>query len=141
MASVPGIAAANSGPVGAMPLWTPPLTPAPGHGTHSASSSVSGLPVASGNVRRESESEREDVGSTSKKRDSDAVADAGENKGSKIRHGKQQEEQQRKKKEEQQWTMKQSAFYLKYQYAVEEVQQEKKKPFLRRLLKKFAPVH
>ncbi|CAI6336928.1 unnamed protein product [Periconia digitata] len=85
MASVPGIAAANSGPVGAMPMWTPPLTPAQGHGTHSASSSVSGVPGASASLRRESESEREDVGATSRKRELDAVPEVEESKGSKKR--------------------------------------------------------
>ncbi|PVI00692.1 WD40 repeat-like protein [Periconia macrospinosa] len=86
MASVPGIAAANSGPVGAMPLWTPPLTPAPGHGTHSASSSVSGVPGASSaHLRRESESEREDVSSTSKKRELDATVESEGQKGPKKR--------------------------------------------------------
>ncbi|KAF1970904.1 WD40 repeat-like protein [Bimuria novae-zelandiae CBS 107.79] len=44
MSAVPGLAAANSGPVGGVPMFTPPMTPAHGHGTHSASSSVSGVP-------------------------------------------------------------------------------------------------
>ncbi|CAN9242190.1 unnamed protein product [Alternaria sp. RS040] len=74
MSSVPSIAAANSGPV---PMWTPPLTPAHGQGaTHSASSSVSGIPNIGQVGRRESEmseSDREDVSSTSKKRELHAV--------------------------------------------------------------------
>jgi len=59
-------------------MWTPPLTPAHGHGTHSASSSVSGLPGASGSLRRESESEREEGASPRKKRDLHAVPEAEE---------------------------------------------------------------
>ncbi|KAF2709738.1 WD40 repeat-like protein [Pleomassaria siparia CBS 279.74] len=83
MSSIPGLAAANSGPVGAMPMWTPPLTPAHGHGgTHSASSSVSGIPGVSVG-RRESESEREDGVPVSKKRDLHAVLEVEE-----IREGK-----------------------------------------------------
>ncbi|KAH8623759.1 hypothetical protein IG631_21464 [Alternaria alternata] len=74
MSSVPSIAAANSGPV---PMWTPPLTPAHGQGaTHSASSSVSGIPNIGQVGRRESEmseSDRDDVSSTSKKRELHAV--------------------------------------------------------------------
>ncbi|KAF1952694.1 WD40 repeat-like protein [Byssothecium circinans] len=85
MASVPGLAAANSGPVGAVPMWTPPLTPAHGHGTHSASSSVSGVPGTSGGLRRESESEREDASSTSKKRELQAVPEAEEGSAPKKR--------------------------------------------------------
>ncbi|KAF2867081.1 WD40-repeat-containing domain protein [Massariosphaeria phaeospora] len=66
MGSVPGIAAAQSGPVG-VPMWTPPLTPAHGQGgTHSASSSVSGMPGGSSG-RRESESEREEATHTKKR--------------------------------------------------------------------------
>ncbi|KAF2271153.1 WD40 repeat-like protein [Lojkania enalia] len=83
MSQVPGIAATNSGPVGAMPMWTPPLTPAHGHGgTHSASSSVSGIPGAS--LRRESESEREEISST-KKRDLQAVPEVEEGREGKRR--------------------------------------------------------
>ncbi|KAF2192736.1 WD40 repeat-like protein [Zopfia rhizophila CBS 207.26] len=88
MSSVPGITAANSGPVGAMPMWTPPLTPAHGHGgTHSASSSVSGIPGASLIGRRESESEREDVASVggAKKRDLQAVPEVEEGREGKRR--------------------------------------------------------
>ncbi|XPS94052.1 Chromatin assembly factor 1 subunit [Ascochyta lentis] len=74
MSSVPSLAAANSGPV---PMWTPPLTPAHGQGTtHSASSSVSGVPVAPPGRREseQSESGREDiVVSGLKKRDLQSV--------------------------------------------------------------------
>lgn len=77
MSSVPSIAAANSGPV---PMWTPPLTPAHGQaGSHSASSSVSGIPNAGHAGRRESErseSERDDGVPASKKRDLNAVPEA-----------------------------------------------------------------
>ncbi|KAF2731042.1 WD40 repeat-like protein [Polyplosphaeria fusca] len=84
MSQVPGVAAAGSGPVGAMPMWTPPLTPAHGHGgTHSASSSVSGIPGV--NARRESESEREDAPATAKKRDLQAVPEAEEGREGKRR--------------------------------------------------------
>lgn len=66
-------------------MWTPPLTPAQGHGgTHSASSSVSGIPVVSAAGRRESESERED-GAGSKKRDLQAVPEAEEGRETKKR--------------------------------------------------------
>lgn len=72
-----------------MPMWTPPLTPAQGHGnTHSASSSVSGVPGVSGNqIRRESESEREDAVSTSasKKRELQSVPEAEEGRDGKRR--------------------------------------------------------
>jgi chromatin assembly factor 1 subunit B len=85
MSSIPGLAAANSGPVGAMPMWTPPLTPAHGHGgTHSASSSVSGIHGV-GIGRRESESEREDGVSGSKKRDLHAVYEVEETRDGKRR--------------------------------------------------------
>ena len=60
MSSVPSLAAANSG---AVPMWTPPLTPAHGQGnTHSASSSVSGIPAVTTGRREseQSESGRED---------------------------------------------------------------------------------
>ncbi|KAK0640475.1 putative WD repeat-containing protein C26H5.03 [Lasiodiplodia hormozganensis] len=63
ISAVPGVAAANSGPVGQMPMWTPPHTPMPGGGTqggtHSAASSVSGINPPPGSGRRESESEKE----------------------------------------------------------------------------------
>lgn len=65
MSSVPSLAAANSGPV---PMWTPPLTPAHGQGnTHSASSSVSGIPgIPSGRRESEqSESGRDDAAAAS----------------------------------------------------------------------------
>jgi chromatin assembly factor 1 subunit B len=66
-------------------MWTPPLTPAHGQGgTHSASSSVSGIPGAVVG-RRESESEREDGGSGSKKRDLPAVMEAEEGREGKRR--------------------------------------------------------
>ncbi|KAF2643047.1 WD40 repeat-like protein [Massarina eburnea CBS 473.64] len=77
MSTVPGLAATNSGPVGAVPMWTPPLTPAHGHGTHSASSSVSGVPGASASLRKESESEREEGTSTARKRELEAVPEEG----------------------------------------------------------------
>ena len=61
-------------------MWTPPLTPAHGQaGSHSASSSVSGIPNAGHVGRRESErseSERDDGVSASKKRDLNAVPEA-----------------------------------------------------------------
>ncbi|KAF2007376.1 WD40 repeat-like protein [Amniculicola lignicola CBS 123094] len=85
MASMPGLAAANTGPVGGMPMWTPPLTPAHGHGgTHSASSSVSGIPGV-GTTRRESESE--DGGSTNgtRKRELQAVPEVEEGREGKRR--------------------------------------------------------
>ncbi|KAF2751787.1 WD40 repeat-like protein [Sporormia fimetaria CBS 119925] len=76
LGQVPGLAAANSGPVGVVPVFTPPYTPAHGHGgTHSASSSVSGVGPA---IRRESESEREEGASASKKRDLHPVPEADE---------------------------------------------------------------
>lgn len=66
-------------------MWTPPLTPAHGQGgTHSASSSVSGIPgVVS--ARRESESEREDGPSGAKKRDLHAVPEVEEGREGKRR--------------------------------------------------------
>ena len=66
-------------------MWTPPLTPAHGHGgTHSASSSVSGVPgFAVG--RRESESEREDGSVGSRKRELQAVPEAEEGREGKRR--------------------------------------------------------
>lgn len=77
MSSVPSIAAANSGPV---PMWTPPLTPAHGQGgSHSASSSVSGVPHIGQVGRRESERsecDRDDGAALSKKRDLNPVAEA-----------------------------------------------------------------
>lgn len=71
MGAVPGVAAANSAPVGGMPMWTPPHTPMPGTqgggGTHSAASSVSGVnTMLSG--RRESESEKDEAPRESKKK-------------------------------------------------------------------------
>lgn len=65
-------------------MFTPPLTPAHGHGTHSANSSVSGIPGASGRPRRDSESEREDI-SPKKKRDLQAVPEAEEGRQPKKR--------------------------------------------------------
>jgi chromatin assembly factor 1 subunit B len=84
MSSVPSIAAANSNPV---PMWTPPQTPAHGQGgTHSASSSVSGLPHISNAGRRESErSESDDGFVSSKKRELHPVPEAGEPRDSKRR--------------------------------------------------------
>jgi chromatin assembly factor 1 subunit B len=86
MSSVPSLAATNSGPV---PMWTPPLTPAHGHGsTHSASSSVSGVPNLSNIGRRESErseSDRDDALSTSKKRELHPVPEAEEGRDNKKR--------------------------------------------------------
>ncbi|GME28529.1 wd40 repeat-like protein [Neofusicoccum parvum] len=61
ISAVPGVAATNSGPVGQVPMWTPPHTPMPGTqgGTHSAASSVSGInPPPS--RHQESESERDE---------------------------------------------------------------------------------
>lgn len=84
MSAVPGLAAANSGPVG-VPMFTPPLTPAHGHGSHSASSSVSGIPGVAGSHRRESESEREDTVSPHKKRDLHAVPEVEEGRETKKR--------------------------------------------------------
>lgn len=75
MSSVPSIAAANSGPV---PMWTPPLTPAHGQGgSHSANSSVSGVPHLGYVGRRESErseSDRDD--GVSKKRELNPATEA-----------------------------------------------------------------
>ncbi|KAL5117709.1 Chromatin assembly factor 1 subunit [Pleosporales sp. CAS-2024a] len=86
MSSVPSLAATNSGPV---PMWTPPLTPAHGHGTHSASSSVSGMPPNLANTaRRESErseSDRDDTVSASKKRELQSVPKSGQGRDSKRR--------------------------------------------------------
>lgn len=65
-------------------MFTPPLTPAHGHGTHSASSSVSGIPAVGG-TRRESESEREDNVSPHKKRDLQAVLEVEEGRETKKR--------------------------------------------------------
>ncbi|KAF1947179.1 chromatin assembly factor 1 protein [Clathrospora elynae] len=83
MSSVPSIAAANSGPV---PMWTPPMTPAHGQGgSHSASSSVTGMPNSG---RRESERieyDRDDALSTSKKRELHSVLGSEEARDSKRR--------------------------------------------------------
>lgn len=67
-------------------MWsTPPMTPAHGQGTtHSASSSVTGVPGA-GAGRRESESEREENAASSRKRDLPAVAEAEEGREGKRR--------------------------------------------------------
>jgi chromatin assembly factor 1 subunit B len=66
-------------------MWTPPHTPAQGHtGTHSAGSSVSGIPGAVAG-RRESESEREDATSGAKKRELQPVPEAEEGRGGKRR--------------------------------------------------------
>lgn len=78
MSSVPSIAAANSGPV---PMWTPPLTPAPGHGhgqggTHSANSSVSGVPHVGRRESERSESDRDDGTSSTKKRELNPATEA-----------------------------------------------------------------
>jgi chromatin assembly factor 1 subunit B len=57
-------------------MWTPPLTPAHGQGnTHSASSSVSGIPVipAARRESEQSESGREDATSGPKKRELQTV--------------------------------------------------------------------
>jgi chromatin assembly factor 1 subunit B len=86
MSSVPSLAAANSGPV---PMWTPPLTPAHGHGgSHSASSSVSGIPNMSNLGRRESErseSDRDDALPGSKKRELHPLPEVEEGRDSKKR--------------------------------------------------------
>jgi chromatin assembly factor 1 subunit B len=68
-----------------VPMFTPPLTPAHGHGTHSASSSVSGVPGGTSGLRRESESEREDNVSPQKKRDLQAVPEVEEGRETKKR--------------------------------------------------------
>lgn len=71
-------------------MWTPPLTPAHGQGgSHSASSSASGIPNFSATGRRESErseSDRDEVTSGSKKRDLHALPEeeARENKRRRI---------------------------------------------------------
>jgi chromatin assembly factor 1 subunit B len=73
---IPSVAAMNSATPG-MPLWThtPPMTPMPGgHGTHSASSSVSGIINLPG--RRESESESEATKET-RKREADTEKEEG----------------------------------------------------------------
>ncbi|CAO2657715.1 Nn.00g038410.m01.CDS01 [Neocucurbitaria sp. VM-36] len=86
MSSVPSLAAANSGPV---PMWTPPLTPAHGQGgSHSASSSVSGIPSIGNAGRRESErseSDRDEALSGSKKRELQSVPEVEESRESKKR--------------------------------------------------------
>jgi chromatin assembly factor 1 subunit B len=88
MSSVPSLAATNSGPV---PMWTPPLTPAHGQGaSHSASSSVSGIPnmTMTNMGRRESErseSDRDDALSTSKKRELHPVPEVEERDSKKRR--------------------------------------------------------
>jgi chromatin assembly factor 1 subunit B len=70
-------------------MWTPPLTPAHGQaGSHSASSSVSGIPNTGNAGRRErerSESDRDDAISTSKKRELHAVPEAEESRDNKRR--------------------------------------------------------
>lgn len=70
-------------------MWTPPLTPAHGHGgSHSASSSVSGIPNIGGFGRRESErseSDRDEALSGLKKRDLPPVAEVEESRDSKRR--------------------------------------------------------
>jgi chromatin assembly factor 1 subunit B len=70
-------------------MWTPPLTPAHGQGgTHSASSSVSGIPNVGNIGRRESErseSDRDDALSGSKKRELQPVPEAEEGRDSKKR--------------------------------------------------------
>ncbi|KAF2755212.1 WD40 repeat-like protein [Pseudovirgaria hyperparasitica] len=65
---IPTVAAAASGAISGVPMWTPPMTPSHGQGTHSASSSISGAVTAPG--RRESESEKED-GKDSRKREAE----------------------------------------------------------------------
>ena len=65
-------------------MWTPPLTPAHGQGTHSASSSVSGVPGIPGGLRRGSESEREE-GPATRKRDLKAVLEVEEGRETKKR--------------------------------------------------------
>ncbi|KAF2856519.1 chromatin assembly factor 1 protein [Plenodomus tracheiphilus IPT5] len=86
MSSVPSLAAANSGPV---PMWTPPLTPAHGQGSsHSASSSVSGLPNIGNIGRRESErseSDRDEALGGSRKRDLQSVPEVEETRENKKR--------------------------------------------------------
>ena len=86
MSSVPSVAATNSGTIGGMPMWTPPLTPAYGQGTHSASSSVSGIVNIPG--WRESESEKEDAGGSGrerKKREAGAEVEGADREGKRRR--------------------------------------------------------
>jgi chromatin assembly factor 1 subunit B len=86
MSSVPSLAAVNSGPV---PMWTPPLTPAHGQGsTHSAGSSVSGIPGLGAVGRRESErseSEQTEGASGTKKRELQSQPEAEEGREPKKR--------------------------------------------------------
>ncbi|KAF4311466.1 wd40 repeat-like protein [Botryosphaeria dothidea] len=74
VSAVPGVAATNSGPVGQVPMWTPPHTPMPGTqgGTHSAASSVSGInPLPGGQRESESEKDEPKEPKESKKRESE----------------------------------------------------------------------
>ncbi|KAL6705878.1 Chromatin assembly factor 1 subunit [Coniothyrium glycines] len=86
MSAVPGLAVATSG---AVPMWTPPLTPAHGQGaTHSASSSINGIPNISYLVRRESErseSDRDEALPEHKKRVLPSLPESEENRESKRR--------------------------------------------------------
>jgi chromatin assembly factor 1 subunit B len=70
-------------------MWTPPLTPAHGHGgSHSASSSVSGIPNIGNIGRRESErseSDRDDALPGSRKRELQSVPEVEEARDSKKR--------------------------------------------------------
>jgi len=68
-------------------MWTPPLTPAPGQtGSHSASSSVSGIPNAIGRRASErSESDRDEALSSSKKRELNTVQEGEEARENKKR--------------------------------------------------------
>jgi chromatin assembly factor 1 subunit B len=67
-------------------MWTPPLTPAQGHGgSHSASSSVSNIPNVANNGRRESESDRDDALSGAKKRELQSVPEVEEGRENKKR--------------------------------------------------------
>jgi chromatin assembly factor 1 subunit B len=84
MNTLPSVAAAHSGPVPGMPMWTPPETPIPvpsstGGMTHSASSSVSGIgflrPEMESALTRREESDSdviEDI--ATRKRSSEAAA-------------------------------------------------------------------
>ncbi|EON62603.1 hypothetical protein W97_01827 [Coniosporium apollinis CBS 100218] len=83
MGSVPSVAAANSGTVSGMPMWTPPLTPMPGyHGGHSATSSISGPVVVA--PRRESETEAETSNQTRKREGENEREDGKETKRRRI---------------------------------------------------------
>ncbi|KAF2834288.1 WD40 repeat-like protein [Patellaria atrata CBS 101060] len=81
VSTIPGVAATNSGSIGGMPMWTPPMTPMPGG--HSAASSVGGnIPIQQ---RKESESEASETPRSPKKREAEAIAEKGDGKTNKKR--------------------------------------------------------